>query len=53
MFELLRILVKFTPTQKDDEILAQFEKFMAENPELAAMALKFVLSILRTKNNEL
>lgn len=50
MFSLLKMLVEFTPTQKDDEALAQFEKFIENNPELAAMAVKFIFKLLRTKD---
>lgn len=50
ILSLLKAVVEFTPTQKDDELLAQFESFLEENPELAAMALKLVLSMLRSKS---
>ena len=49
VLQLLKALVEFTPTEKDDELLAQLESFLENNPELAAMVLKFALSMLRTK----
>lgn len=50
IMSLLKALVEFTPTQKDDELIAQLESFLENNPELAAMVLKLALSMMRSKS---
>ena len=49
MIELLRTIALFTPTQKDDELIAKLDKFIDDNPELAAMLLKFLLGLAKAK----
>lgn len=51
MLELIRLLVEFTPTEKDDAVLDAFEHFLAQNPELANMVLRFLLGIARAKKD--
>lgn len=45
MLELLRLLVEFTPTEKDDEVLAKVESFLQANPQLIGL----VFQLLRAK----
>lgn len=51
MIELLRLIVEFTPTEKDDQLLDSFEHFIAQNPELASMFLRFILGLARAKKD--
>lgn len=45
MLELLKLLVEFTPTEKDDRILEDLESFIVENPEVVG----FIFKLLRHK----
>lgn len=49
MFSLLKMIVEFTPTQKDDEFLAMAEAFLEEHPELAAEIISLVLKIIKNR----
>jgi hypothetical protein len=53
LLHLLRTIVEFTPTQKDDELLARLEVFLKNDPELTkelgSVIMKMFLKLLRQK----
>ena len=49
MFDLLKMIVEFTPTEKDDELLDRFEAFIENNPELIPVIMSVILKLARHK----
>lgn len=49
MLALLRLIVEFTPTEKDNEALLKLESVLHENPVLFAEFAKLFFKVLRAK----
>lgn len=50
LLDIIRAVVQFTPTKKDDEALESLEKFIDENPEILLMLAKLGLKLLKSKS---
>jgi hypothetical protein len=50
ILQLIKAIVKFTPTEKDDEAIAHIESFLEQHPELALTVLKLLMSLLKSKS---
>lgn len=49
MLELFKLFVRYTPTEKDDKVLADVEQFLNSNPALKDAVLSLVFKVLRTR----
>ena len=49
MLQLIRLLVEFTPTQKDDEVFEMIESFLSSNPELSTEILSLLIKVIKLK----
>lgn len=50
ILEVAKLMAAFTPTDKDDKAIEDFENFLDEHPILAAEIMKLFFKILRTKS---